>query len=54
MGTKEGGVPDRRHVTGKTRAVVVKKVRELERKRDAGLTGSRAAPPPSVSGWTTG
>lgn len=33
MGTKEGGRADRRHVTGKTRSVVVRKVRELETQR---------------------
>src|SRR3954447_7546702 len=38
MGSVENGRLDRRHVTGKKRAVVVSKVRDLERKRDAGLT----------------
>src|SRR4051794_31661421 len=38
MGTREKGQPDRRHVTGKKRSVVVAKVRDLERKRDAGIT----------------
>jgi integrase len=50
MGTKEGGRPDRRHVTGKTRAAVVKKVRELERKREAGLV-AQAGRPPTVAEW---
>jgi len=37
MRTTHGGKPDRRHVSGKTRAAVLKKVRELERRRDAGV-----------------
>jgi integrase len=36
MGLKTGGVRDRRHVSGAKRADVVKKVRDLERHRDAG------------------
>ncbi|GAB2820531.1 site-specific integrase [Actinocorallia aurea] len=36
MGVKADGSPDRRHRQGKTEAEVTKKVRELERKRDAG------------------
>lgn len=36
VGTKDNGEPDRRHRSGKTRAIVVKKVRELENLRDAG------------------
>ena len=47
------GKPDRRHVTGKTRAVVVAKVRDLERKRDAG-TINASPPRPSPTGWSTG
>jgi integrase len=50
MGTKEGGRPDRRLVTGKTRAAVVKKVRELERQRDAGVVPA-AGKPPTVEAW---
>ena len=37
LGLREHGKPDRRHVSGRTRAEVVAKVRELEQKRDAGL-----------------
>lgn len=37
MRTTHGGKADRRHVSGKTRAAVLKKVRELERRRDAGV-----------------
>jgi integrase len=40
MGTKDGGKRDRRHVSGKTRAEVVAKVRELEKRRDAGVTAT--------------
>ncbi|CCG02024.1 Integrase [Blastococcus saxobsidens DD2] len=43
------GKPDRRHVTGKTRAVVVAKVRDLERKRDAGTIN--AVSTPTVADW---
>jgi integrase len=39
MGTKPDGKPDRRHVERKTLAAVRRRVRELERERDAGLTG---------------
>jgi integrase len=50
MGLKEGGAPDRRHVSGKTRAVVAKKVRELQAKRDAGQT-AEAGRVPTLSEW---
>lgn len=50
MGTKEGGVPDRRHVTGRTRAVVAQKVRELEKRRDAG-TAAEAGRAPTLGEW---
>lgn len=36
VGVRDNGHPDRRHVRGKTRAEVTKKVRELERTRDEG------------------
>jgi integrase len=36
MGLKAGGKRDRRHVSGLRRAVVVTKIRELERRRDTG------------------
>lgn len=36
MGVKDDGRPDRRHVGGKTKADVVRRVRELERLRDSG------------------
>ncbi|WP_405365699.1 tyrosine-type recombinase/integrase [Kitasatospora sp. NBC_00039] len=36
VGVKDDGTPDRRHVTAKTRAEVTKKVRQLEKDRDAG------------------
>ena len=36
MGYAPGGTRDRRHVSGATRAAVVRKVRELEKQRDAG------------------
>lgn len=37
MGVKDGGVRDRRHVSGQRRADVVAKVRALEGRRDAGI-----------------
>lgn len=36
VGVKDNGKPDRRHVSGKDRPEVVRKVRDLEKKRDAG------------------
>ena len=36
MGFRDNGAPDRRHVRGKTKSEVVKKVRALERLRDEG------------------
>lgn len=39
IGTKPDGSPDRRHVQRKSLASVRKRVRELERKRDAGTAG---------------
>lgn len=50
MGFANGGVRDRRHVTGKTRAVVVRKVRALEAQRDAGAV-PQAGKPPTVEVW---
>src|SRR5690348_14803438 len=40
---------DRRHVSSKTRRVVVTKVRELERKRDSGMMGETSTP--TVAEW---
>lgn len=50
VGKREAGVPDRRHLTGKTRAVVVRKVRDLEAKRDAGRA-AQVGRPPTVGEW---
>jgi hypothetical protein len=38
VGIKDNGRPDRRHVRGKTRAEVTRKVKQLERERDEGRT----------------
>jgi integrase len=38
MGTLDNGKPDRRHVSAKTEAEVIQKVRALEKDRDAGRT----------------
>src|SRR3712207_3032314 len=40
MGVRDDGKPDRRHVRGKTRAEVTKKVRQLEKERDSGKVRS--------------
>lgn len=50
MGLKEGGAPDRRHVSGKTRAIVALKVRELQSKRDAGQA-AQGGKAPTVGEW---
>lgn len=47
MGTKASGKVDRRHVQRKTLAAVRKRVRDLERQRDAGLT-AKAGKAPTV------
>src|SRR3954452_23029746 len=43
------GKVDRRHVSSKSRAVVVAKVRELERKRDTGMVSETSTP--TVAWW---
>jgi integrase len=50
MGLRDDGGPDRRHVTGKTRATVAKKVRELEKGRDSG-SSPHVGKPPTLSEW---
>jgi integrase len=45
MGTKANGQVDRRHIQRKTLASVRKRVRELERQRDAGRVASAGKPP---------
>lgn len=50
IGQKEGGKRDRRHVSAMTRAAVVRKVRALEAKRDAGVA-SEAGRAPKLSEW---
>ncbi|WP_203708571.1 site-specific integrase, partial [Asanoa iriomotensis] len=52
VGVKDNGTPDRRHVRGKTEAVVTRKVRELERERDAG-TVRKAGQRWTVKTWLT-
>ncbi|MEO6500531.1 MAG: hypothetical protein ABIQ09_01310 [Jatrophihabitantaceae bacterium] len=52
MGTKGDGKRDRRHVSARTRAEVVIKVRELESKRDAGSVHA-AGKPMKVEEWFT-
>src|SRR3954469_19299845 len=49
VGFKLDGKLDRRHVTGKSRAIVVEKVRQLERRRSTGTVGS--ASQPTVAEW---
>jgi integrase len=50
MGWKEGGRRDRRHVSAQKRADVVRKVRALEARRDAGVTDSGGRRP-TVAEW---
>ena len=45
MGTRPDGRPDRRHVERKSRAARNRAVRELERKRDAGVAGKPGRAP---------
>jgi len=53
VGFTLSGKPDRRHVTGKTRAVVVQKVRDLERQRDTGMVAA-VSTPTVADCWSTG
>ena len=50
MGVKSDGRVDRRHVRGKTKVEVARKVRELENHRTAG-TKSEAGRPPTLEVW---
>jgi hypothetical protein len=50
VGVKDDGSADRRHRMAKTQAAVTRKVRELERKRDAGIAG-KPGKPPTVADW---
>ncbi|MEO3781011.1 tyrosine-type recombinase/integrase [Micromonospora sp. B11E3] len=52
VGIKDDGSPDRRHVRGKTEAVVIRKVRDLERDRDKG-TVRKAGQSWTVKTWLT-
>lgn len=52
VGTRDDGRPDRRHVRGKSEAVVTKKVRELERDRDRGAV-RRVGERWTVESWLT-
>src|SRR5437868_14688554 len=50
VGTRDDGRPDRRHVRGKTEAIVTKKVRALERDREQG-TVRKAGQQWTVATW---
>lgn len=52
MGTRDDGRPDRRHVRGKTRTEVTRKVKALEKERDSG-TVRRAGRVWTVEQWLT-
>ncbi|MEV4762570.1 tyrosine-type recombinase/integrase [Micromonospora chokoriensis] len=52
VGIKDDGSPDRRHVRGKTEAIVIRKVRDLERDRDKG-TVRKAGQSWTVKTWLT-
>ena len=50
VGIKDDGRPDRRHVRGRTKADVTRKVNQLERERDEGMT-RRAGQTWTVERW---
>lgn len=50
MGVKDGGLRDRRHRSGATRAEAAKKMRDLQGKRDAGVAVA-AGKAPTVAAW---
>lgn len=50
VGTKDNGTPDRRHVQSKTKTVVIRRVRELEKERDSGSV-RKAGRPSTVKDW---
>jgi integrase len=52
VGIKDDGSPDRRHVRGKTEAIVTRKVRNLERDRDKGAV-RKAGQSWTVKTWLT-
>ncbi|WP_243744844.1 hypothetical protein [Streptomyces hainanensis] len=52
IGVKDDGSPDRRHRQGKTATEVREKLRELERRRDAGHVPGKARVP-TVAEWIT-
>src|SRR6266566_2890000 len=52
MGTRDDGRPDRRHVRGRTKADVRRKLRELERAREDGAA-RRPGRPWTVEQWLT-
>jgi integrase len=52
VGVKDNGMPDRRHVSSKDRREVVRKVRELEKKRDDGSV-QKAGTSWTVEQWLT-
>ncbi len=53
VGVKDDGKPDRRHVTAKTRPEAIKKVRELEKLRDAGTIRKAGSQAWTVGAWLT-
>lgn len=52
MGTRDDGKPDRRHIESKDEAIVIRKVRELERERDSG-NARKTGRAPLVADWLT-
>ena len=52
VGVKDDGKPDRRHVRGRTKALVTDKVRKLERDRDDGRV-RKAGASWTVEKWLT-
>ena len=53
VGVKNDG-PDRRHVRGATESIVIKKVRDLEKRRDAGQVTRPGVGGLSRRGWSIG
>ncbi|WP_436787911.1 tyrosine-type recombinase/integrase [Yinghuangia sp. YIM S10712] len=52
VGVKDNGKPDRRHVSSRSRAETVEKVRKLEKARDAGQV-RKAGKPLTLEAWLT-
>jgi integrase len=54
VGFRDDGSPDRRHVRGSSEAVVIRKVRALEKQRESGAVPAAGRRWTSPHGWSTG